>query len=104
MDLFDEVAHGDFEGESMFNLSEANLIKVRPQLAALADQKVCFFPTFSTVSGTYLLWAWWCVCVRNVPIMHWLWIKDMQPPCVLSHLLASFHVDTLSWGPHYGNI
>jgi hypothetical protein len=29
MDLFDEVAHGDFEGESMYNLSEANLIKVR---------------------------------------------------------------------------
>lgn len=32
MDLFEDVAYGDLGGESAYNLSEANLLKVRPDL------------------------------------------------------------------------
>jgi hypothetical protein len=30
MDMYEDIAYGDLEGESAFNLSEANLLKVRP--------------------------------------------------------------------------
>jgi hypothetical protein len=41
MALFDDVAHGDVEQGSIYELSEANLIKVGPQMFGTHGCEVC---------------------------------------------------------------